>query len=109
MIDGYGSGNVVIGYRAAYNDTVDSMLWIDNSDTKTPLIMGDFANDSLWLHAFTNIVGDAKVDSNLTVDGYGSFGDGIAVGQADTISKFVTRNDTLFCIINSDTFMMQKK
>jgi hypothetical protein len=37
-----GSGNVFIGHKAGYNETGSNKLYIDNSDTSTPLIYGDF-------------------------------------------------------------------
>jgi hypothetical protein len=40
-----GSRNVFIGYRAGENETGDDKLYIDNSETATPLIEGDFADD----------------------------------------------------------------
>ena len=36
-------GGVFIGYDAGSNETTDNKLYIDNSDTSTPLIWGDFS------------------------------------------------------------------
>ncbi len=44
---GNGSGNLFLGYNAGYNETGSNLLYIDNSDTDTPLIWGDFENDIL--------------------------------------------------------------
>jgi len=44
---GSGSGNVFIGYEAGYNEAGSSKLYIDNSNTSTPLIYGDFDSDLL--------------------------------------------------------------
>ncbi|MCD4682135.1 MAG: hypothetical protein K8R86_02525, partial [Bacteroidales bacterium] len=41
------SGNVFLGYQAGYNDTTDNKLYIENSDTLSPLIYGEFDNDIL--------------------------------------------------------------
>jgi len=41
------SGCVFIGYKAGYYETTSNKLYIDNSNTTTPLIWGDFANDIL--------------------------------------------------------------
>lgn len=46
-------GCVKIGYKAGYNDNTANKLFIDNSDDATPLIHGDFANDSLWFYGHT--------------------------------------------------------
>ncbi len=40
-----GSDNVFIGYQAGKNATVDNKLFIENTDSATPLIGGDFAED----------------------------------------------------------------
>jgi len=42
-----GSGNVFIGYEAGYNETGSNKLYIDNSNTSSPLIWGDFSTNIL--------------------------------------------------------------
>ena len=37
-----GSGNVFLGNEAGYKETGSNKLYIDNSDTSTPLIYGQF-------------------------------------------------------------------
>ncbi|MTI29257.1 hypothetical protein E1171_00360, partial [Cytophagales bacterium RKSG123] len=39
-----GNANVFIGYQAGYNETGSNKLYIDNSNTSSPLIYGDFAS-----------------------------------------------------------------
>ncbi len=46
-----GSGNVFLGYQAGYNETESNRLYIDNSDTSSPLIWGDFENDILQFNS----------------------------------------------------------
>ncbi|MBL4710684.1 MAG: tail fiber domain-containing protein [Flavobacteriales bacterium] len=58
-----GSGNVFLGYRAGFNEGGDDKLYIDNSSTTSPLIWGDFANDSLVIN------GDLAVTGNITYVG----------------------------------------
>ncbi|MBC8487186.1 MAG: hypothetical protein H8D45_14250, partial [Bacteroidetes bacterium] len=41
------SGNVFLGYQAGFNDTTDNKLYIENSNSSTPLIYGEFDNDIL--------------------------------------------------------------
>lgn len=53
-----GSLNVMIGNSAGYNETGSSKLYIDNSDTTTPLIWGDLANDQLKFHGKVGIGGN---------------------------------------------------
>jgi hypothetical protein len=40
-----GTGNVFLGCKAGYNETDSYKLYIDNSDTSSPLIYGEFDND----------------------------------------------------------------
>ncbi len=42
-----GSGNVFLGYRAGFNETGSNKLYIENSNSTTPLIYGEFDNDIL--------------------------------------------------------------
>ncbi len=37
------SGNVFLGYQAGYNETGSNLLYIENSNSSSPLIWGDFA------------------------------------------------------------------
>jgi len=45
-----GSGNVFLGYNAAQNETGDNKLYIANSNTTTPLILGDFSAKSIRVY-----------------------------------------------------------
>ena len=55
-----GSGNVFIGYKAGYNETGSNKLYIDNSDTSSPLIKGDFSANEVTIN------GDLEVTGTLT-------------------------------------------
>jgi len=47
-----GNGNVFLGNQAADGPTsISNQLWIDNSSTSTPLIFGDFAQDTLRVNS----------------------------------------------------------
>ncbi len=91
-----GSGNVFLGYRAGENETGSDYLYIDNSNTSTPLIWGDFANDMLRFNGSVRITGiDENVANDLTrvlvtdVDGniwwrdVASLADGVDDADAD--------------------------
>ncbi len=52
-----GSGNVFLGNRAGYNETSSNLLYIDNSDTPSPLIWGDFAANELRFNGSVRITG----------------------------------------------------
>ena len=45
-----GSANVFIGYQAGYNETGSNKLYIDNSNTDTPLVYGEFDNNLVKIH-----------------------------------------------------------
>jgi hypothetical protein len=45
-----GIGNVFLGYNAGYNETDSDKLYIDNSDTDSPLIYGEFDNDIIAIN-----------------------------------------------------------
>lgn len=45
-----GSNNVMIGYYAGYSETGSNKLYIDNSNTSSPLIYGDFSTDLLEIN-----------------------------------------------------------
>ncbi|MCD4746338.1 MAG: tail fiber domain-containing protein [Bacteroidales bacterium] len=49
------SGCVLLGYQAGYSDTTDNKLYIENSNSSTPLIGGDFAADEIYLHGNVGI------------------------------------------------------
>lgn len=44
------SGNVLIGYQAGFNETGSNKLYIDNSNTASPLIGGDFSLNEVYLN-----------------------------------------------------------
>lgn len=53
------SGNVFIGYRAGFNETGDNKLYIENSSSTSPLLWGDFSEDSLVVNGALNVTGTA--------------------------------------------------
>jgi len=65
----YGTGNVFIGYQAAqnlsaYGPTASNKLYIENSNSSTPLIYGDFAADSLVINGDMTITGKVTFTNN---------------------------------------------
>ena len=55
-----GSTNIFLGYKAGQNETGSNLLYIDNSDTATPLIYGNFTSN------LVRINGDFDVTGTLT-------------------------------------------
>lgn len=62
-----GSGNVFLGFKAGYNEFGSNKLYIDNSDTATPLIYGDFSADSLSLNARVGVNTMPATSSDLHI------------------------------------------
>ena len=58
-----GTGNVFIGYMAGSQTSGSNMLVIDNSSTNTPLIYGDFAQESLTINGNLNVTGGLNLPS----------------------------------------------
>jgi hypothetical protein len=66
-----GSGNVFLGYNAGYNETGSNKLYIDNSNTSTPLIYGEFDNRILTINGNLEVIGPYQglvYLSNTTAD-----------------------------------------
>ncbi len=49
------SGNVFLGYQAGSDETGSNKLYIENSNSSTPLIGGDFAANEIYLHGNVGI------------------------------------------------------
>ncbi len=54
------SDNVFIGFRAGYNETESNKLYIENSDSSSPLIWGDFATDSIKINGGLEVTSKTK-------------------------------------------------
>ncbi len=61
------SGNIFLGYQAGYNETGDNKLYIENSNSATPLIYGDFNSDILVVNGKLG-VGVISPTSKLHID-----------------------------------------
>ena len=67
-----GSNNVFLGFRAGHSETGGNKLYIDNSDTSTPLIYGDFATEELTFYGNVGIgTASPKQQLHNTGDYYG--------------------------------------
>lgn len=61
-------GCIKIGYQAGYNDTLDNQLFIDNSNTATPLIYGDFSSNQFTINGTTVNAVDTLTRADATPD-----------------------------------------
>ena len=80
-----GAGNVFLGYNAGYNETGSNKLYIDNSDTTTPLIYGEFDNNSVRING-----------AGIGVAGYPAY-------TLDVSNLGVTRSALHFSLDGTDT------
>ena len=79
------SGSVFIGYQAGYEEETDNKLYIENSNSSSPLIYGDFDTD------------DIKINGNLEVTEKTQIG---VAGVPITEIKIIEGNtSTMFTII----------
>jgi trimeric autotransporter adhesin len=62
------SGNVFIGYQAGYNETGSNKLYIENSNSASPLIGGDFTVNEVYFNGDVGI-GTTTPVSELEVNG----------------------------------------
>jgi hypothetical protein len=59
-----GSGNIFIGYKAGYNETGSQKLYIDNTNTTSPLIYGEFDNDMVTINDVMKLAPRTSAPSN---------------------------------------------
>lgn len=63
----YGSNNIFIGNRSGYDTYyTDDRLYIDNTSTNTPLIYGNFFNDSIIINGDFYVTGSAGGSGSWT-------------------------------------------
>jgi trimeric autotransporter adhesin len=78
------SGNVFLGYQAGYNETGSNKLYIENSNSATPLIGGDFSANRVDINGQIKITGGSPVAGEVLT----SDGDGLATWE--TVSTGVS-------------------
>jgi len=92
------SGNVFIGYRAGYGETGSDKLFIDNTNTSSPLIQGDFATNLLEVN------GSFSVSNNATFNGsVNEFYHGNSGSSSGVILKNNNSNDYWRMYVSSST------
>ncbi len=60
-----GSGNVFLGFHAGSNEKGSNKLYIDNSNTSTPLIYGEFDNNKVVINGILSIVSSREYKENI--------------------------------------------
>lgn len=92
-----GSGNVFVGYNAGYSEAGSNKLYIDNSNTTTPLVYGDFSTNVLRVNGTLNInndysfpIADGTAAQVLRTDGVGNVSWATVSGEATTANNGLT-------------------
>ena len=62
-----GGGNIFLGHAAGANETGSEKLYIDNNSTATPLIYGDFSDDSVRIHGVLQVDATTNGDAELVL------------------------------------------
>ena len=81
------TGNVFLGFQAGYNETGNNKLYIDNSNSSSPLIWGDFTDGG----ENVKINGDFHVTGSISSDG-----NGLGASQIDELSDAKYDGTNLF-------------
>jgi len=102
------SGNVFIGYRAGYNETGSNKLYIENSNSSTPLIGGDFSEDEIYLNGDVGI-NTSNPEGSFHIKDAGSTGPAIFLENATASEGDITWNSSEHLQVgtwdkSSDTF-----
>ncbi|MEZ4990794.1 MAG: hypothetical protein R2824_10295 [Saprospiraceae bacterium] len=107
-----GSGNVLLGYnagRSIYDDS--NLLYIENSESSTPLIYGEFDNDLLRINGTLDVnnayqfpTTDGTAEQILQTDGSGSISWGNKTTDTDnqTIDQLSLSGTTLQLSLEDD-------
>lgn len=83
------SGNIFLGYQAGYNETGNDKLYIENSNSATPLIGGDFANDEVYINGTIKITGGSPGNDKILTsdeDGNSTWEDNAAATHINQLS-----------------------
>ncbi|NOR45519.1 MAG: hypothetical protein GQ534_08025 [Candidatus Delongbacteria bacterium] len=62
-----GDYNVFLGYNSGSNELNSNRLYIDNSNTSTPLIYGEFDTNLLRVNGVLDVIGNTFVDGNVGI------------------------------------------
>lgn len=79
-----GTGNVFIGYQSGYNETGSNKLYIDNTNTTTPLIYGDFSTDEVTING-SLVVNEQSAAEDFRVESDGNTHMLFVDGSADQV------------------------
>ena len=89
MMNETGKGNVFIGFKAGYHANGDNLLFIDNTDTNTPLIWGDFQKKRVGINriARTNTLEINGTASKTTPGNWSGIADRRLMDQVQQVNS----------------------
>jgi len=81
------SGNIFIGYQAGYHETGDNKLYIQNSDSNSPLVYGEFDTVRVGIgtgdpQATLDVNGTLNLESGASISNFST--DGTLSGNSDS-------------------------
>lgn len=90
-----GSGNIAIGYQSGENELGSNKLYIENSNSTTPLIYGEFDNDLI------------KINGNLLINNLSTSGDEL---QLVNKNNFIhSTGNQIFGVAGNQNFILSSK
>jgi len=102
---GYGSNNasdsIFIGYQAGYNETGSNKLYIENSDSTSPLIYGEFDNNLVRINGRLETSGSTTISGSLR----GSVIDITPTNQTASLNCSLSNFFTLTLSSSANTFL----
>lgn len=91
-------GNIFIGYQAGYSETGSNKLYVDNSNTSSPLIGGDFSNNRVSVNMAVSAqtstfhVGGSRAYTTQSISSDDTLGEADYFTAVDTSGADVTVN-----------------
>ena len=96
-----GTGNVLIGYQAGNAGTLSNKLYIENSNSTTPLIYGEFDNDILRVNGTLQVNDPASTGYALPA-ATGTLGQALVVNASGDVEFGDVGIDGLVTALDSD-------
>jgi len=90
-----GSANVFLGHLAGINESGSNRLYIENSNTSTPLIYGEFDNNLVRINGDLDIAGELAVASGIAP---------ASAGDTGTQGEIRWTDDYIYVCVATDTW-----
>ncbi len=90
-----GINNVFLGFNSGYNETGSNKLYIENSNSATPLIYGEFNNDLVRINGKLEVTGTVKIEGGTPGAGKVLTSDANGLASWETAAAGATKIDEL--------------